>query len=239
MKSNCIKAKFNKGLGLLLCLTILQVRAFAGGSSGNGNGDSAFALQELADKNPTLSPQEILLKAFAESAGRIPKIDWKNNWELGSRIIRENEDYSVFTSDFGGRKGIVIISLAEGAGKLNYPSSGISLMKHTYNNGKLLPSHDKYFISFNNFQNYYFLKKLSSETGLVFAYISYDPKNLLSSIEFRSFDDTTVIFVSYPYYNADTKTLICDNNAMQLESKNKVEVPPETKICSVGYFWTK
>jgi hypothetical protein len=47
-----------------------------GPGSGNGNGDGAFALQKMAQENPDLKPHEVLLKAFNESEGRIPKLKY-------------------------------------------------------------------------------------------------------------------------------------------------------------------
>jgi hypothetical protein len=53
---------------------------------GNGN-DEVFALQRLQEQNPSLSREQILIKAFHESSGRVPPINFdqcKNNVEYAN-----------------------------------------------------------------------------------------------------------------------------------------------------------
>jgi hypothetical protein len=65
-----------KTIKILILLNLGMAAALASATRiGNGN-DEVFALQRLQQDNPTLSPSEILIKAFKESVGRIPRFQY-------------------------------------------------------------------------------------------------------------------------------------------------------------------
>lgn len=68
----------NELRSLLAAIALLGIASFTAHAQtrvGNGNGDGAFALQQLAAQNPGLKPLEVMQKMWEESKGRLVALE--------------------------------------------------------------------------------------------------------------------------------------------------------------------
>lgn len=223
--------------------------ADVGNGSGNGDGDQAFALQKLASLNPGLSPSQVLLKAFKESAGRIPTIVYTGASKTGTieesygnlfaykptnEFIGENHDTGVEIVFRGGKE--LPPESVEGAltfkktlpklGPLLQSPGGIESfyvvgkLKEGYNPGIALNGH-----------------KSTNGRSLVLSPDFSQSSTFLASntawVEMRSYTPNIVVYVVHPI-NSGGKFEAC----LPMSNPNEAyETPRATDICAVGYFW--
>lgn len=87
MKTKMIAIKGVRTLcvGVFMATLINSLTVFAvGGASGNGNGDLAFS--KIKQSDPSLSPFEVLVRAFEESANNPISLNWEtsNTWQFAT-----------------------------------------------------------------------------------------------------------------------------------------------------------
>lgn len=206
-------------LTTLVCLTIAQLGAtcaFAGTGSGNGNGDHAFALSRLAEANPGLSPEQVLLKAFAESEGRIPEV----------KFDQQCRDGKVPTAQCGtflpGETGFTLqLGVDDGdPSKQQIVRSNDYVYRKSSSVGPLFPqlSVPMLLVSNSDSEMIFSRPLLTTRTGLYEVLAT-------GNVEYRQYNSKIVVFVTYPVGEGTHK------GCLQHKSVNG--------ICSVGYFWAE
>jgi hypothetical protein len=206
-------------LAISLCLGTLflgQISA-AGRGSGNGNGDAAFALQRISSQAPGMSQGETLLKAFEESAGRVPQLKFRKclfgvcadliQDRIGSYEVNIVSGKGYSTTD----RGLEVSTLA---------------IRDLTETGPLLG--DKQIGQIR----YYGMSSTSlskSTSGL--AAITADRHKVL---EFRMYSKNILIYASYAS-EPDPKTGL--RYCYDGESSSSFTVSPANGICKVGYVW--
>lgn len=231
-----MKAFYLNTLAVFFITSSLSLPAMSGvgNSSGNGDGDKAFALQKLATANPGLSPAQVLLKAFQESAGRIPTIQYayigRTNdkayakyvgtlFGAKERGIEFNFDNVQESAPTGVSKLLFFNKRVPDMGPLLQPQSGTETfyvsdkLNFAAVNGDVL----------NNGQSLV----LGPKEGASQA----DPQASASYLELRSFNSKTVIFVIHPV-TTETGAHIC-----YPIGRSGYKTSKASDICAVGYFW--
>jgi hypothetical protein len=231
----------------MITLTSIFASANLGPGSGNGNGDGAFALQKIAQENPGLAPHEILLKAFHESEGRIPKIKYVKQ-EMPDCYIGQ-----IVPDNFDPKTSLAKITVIN-LGKDDLSPVSDVYRRHwnmTYSvkvvrsNGPLLANTDFYYLtsqlqfdpkdcmSETELQkSFYPLIGAVSSVGLVYEYSKQ------KRFDMRSFANDMIIYVTYPFYGNKKaipdgpKEYYCDYQAEKMSS-----LQAQHGICSIGYIW--
>jgi hypothetical protein len=190
----------------------------AGKGSGGGNGDAAFALQHMAAANPGLSEEEILIKAFKESEGRIPVLNFtpdNSSAEYERAIFLPSNDSSYVIQL--PLEGVAAHDLKRGSDR--YIPYFFATRK-VINVGPLLGGRNPS-PAWLNFRG---LKQFRSSTGLVFV-DAYDKPN----VEFRQFNPKIVVYVYYPDKDGDCVEVVT--------AAGKGTRRALTPYCAVGYAW--
>lgn len=181
---------------------------------GNGNGDGAFALAELAANNPGLKPQEVLLKAFEESAGR-------------------PIDHNFLPAGISTLSGYKIILY----GADDFVGSDQTITFDKVNVGPLLPNLNQiytYSLSEKNRQN-----EIVTANGM--STINHY-KTKKASVEFRQYSNNVILAVSkFQPFRIDNKdVLLCWSNPGISWATFTVSPSESAKaggVCAISYYW--
>lgn len=230
MKTNMKNPLVKALLATFACLTFGHVTAYAaaGGSSGNGNGDTAFAFQALIDENPGLDDIEILMKAFDESAGRLP--------EIVSGDSAQFLGYLGFKSESEKFSGVIVYKSNKSNEIVVYKMKQRTLITNqTIDKGPLLsPAVKRYTFIFNGVSNTANRAYLS-KSGIVISnsWIATDQK----IIEVRQFSSNILIYAIFATNEgASTKCRYNDDAGMDGAEFDAKDLVPG-QICAIGYSW--
>jgi hypothetical protein len=211
---------------LTLCLAATHQGAnlahAAGKGSGGGNGDAAFALQHMAAANPGLSEEEILIKAFKESEGRIPVLNFTpfNSSEYGY-------ERAIFLPSNEASSSYLIQLPLEGVEARDLKRDSDRYVPYFYatrkviNAGPLLGSRNPSPV----WLDFRARTQFRSSTGLVFG----DANDNSPTVEFRQFNPKIVVYVYYPDKDGDCVGV--------MTAAGKVTRRALTPYCAVGYAW--
>jgi hypothetical protein len=241
-------------------ITILSSgHVLAGGEASGGNGDGVFALQTLQRKNPYLEPYEILLKAFEEARGRVPKqfkyhegncpSELSGNWECAS-LLRSQGEASAhsFVIDLSSRPQRVLendlYSFADLILVRKPGSTGPLLGDRATGKPALLHSKVVWGNSRREYPAYGFLE--NSPTGLK-GYMDPDihagwydkiTDKSQANLEFRQYNKNIVVFVEYPVLIKSEKGHVA-NRCLGSTRGYEGEYTPlkSSRYCAVGYYW--
>jgi hypothetical protein len=167
--------------------------------------------------NPSLSEEEILIKAFKESEGRIPALNFipdNSSAELERAFFLPSNDSSYVIQL--PLEGVAARDLKRGS---DPAVPYFYAVRKVINAGPLLGSRNPSPV----WLNYGDLAQFRSSTGLVFGR-KYDNS---PRVEFRQFNPKIVIYVYYPDKDGD-----CEVNAIDRGIRRAL-----TPYCAVGYAW--
>lgn len=143
----------NESRNLLAAIALLGIASFSANAQtrvGNGNGDGAFAIQQLAAQNPGLTPTEILQKAWDESKGRLVVPEQFIGREAVPVFLPNHIMWEIGRNDFGTLKavGIYLGPSWDGHRESGPPFrwSDVVFWREVTDLGPLLPSRTVYFI---------------------------------------------------------------------------------------------
>lgn len=224
-----MKTLFARTAIAMAVISTLSSLSFArtGPGSGNGDGDRAFALQKVAAANPGLSPRQVLLKAFEESAGRIPTFLFTAAPTSRSGNSTYSDGYiSEMATQLGGEKGVEFNMFDQSAPLPSDLSNVFRFIKRLTDLGPLLTPEQSYdFVAISAS----LAGVVSSCNGSLCLMIGVTPW-----IEFRAFNNKVVLFVTHPF--KDGPRTICQH----ISGSKSTYIGKDFKaddICTVGYFW--
>lgn len=211
----------------MVCLSLLlTVKQFAsaevGPGNGGGNGGNGFLMQEMKAANPGLSAKEIILKAFNDSEGRVPKLHRFENEELFYFSSRHEVDKA---------KGIMISNYKQEADSIRP-----TFLCNNLDLGPLLSKVDPpcALYSFKGKQKFKENKIVKTATGLAVQYKLEQDSSLFNVYEFRKLSETEIVFVRHSMEKSGDKYLCYD---LFSQSQHPRAYESVDGICSVGYIW--
>ncbi len=213
-----------------VCSMVIQAlpnlaHAGEGNSSGGGQGDHAFALQQLAQANPGLKPEQVLFRAFQQSQGRVPAI----------RILGTSggHDSASFLPEF--IVGSFVISVEYPTGR---SSAFFGLARQQAPDaGPLLTMPDGAWTLYaqdgDDFTNGPWPEVTLGPTGLIAkTHPNYETGHNMApevQIEFRQYTADIVIFAVKP---KPGHPQVC-----AVPAYNKIYQANADGLCAIGYFW--
>jgi hypothetical protein len=207
-------------LASALCLLFVQLSpnlAHAGKSSGGGNDDAAFVLQEAMSLMPPGLPMEQrLLKLFEDSATRIPEVrvvGQEQGVEFGELIPAKATKSYVFYFN-SSDSSLQVNSEGDFAAKARF-----DLSRKIQDRGPLDDERGKRFPWKADAGLGSYFRQTPSSTGFVLSSEDF------GSIEFRQYTPELILFVLYP----SPKTRNCINNQQYTQGSRP--------FCGVGYFY--
>lgn len=212
----------------MVCLSLLlTVKQFAsagvssdmGPGNGGGNGGNGFLMQELKAANPGLSAQEIILKAFNDSEGRVPKLQKlaSASGMHGFFKLEKDEDYSkIVYVNFRNYEVDHLLQPIFYCRSVDYgPLLGDKKTNCSIDNAAtvlenlVLREH----LAVNN----------TSKSGLV---LTNEKESRV--IEYRQLSENEIVFVTYPNWGSKQDNCLV----------NGAVYKPTNGICGVGYLWS-
>lgn len=215
----------------MVCLSLLlTVKQFAsaevGPGNGGGNGGNGFLMQELKAANPGLSPAEILLKAFNDSEGRVPKLFRVNNSNVFHfSAVRSTDDL----------QNVKANNLMINIGSQKIHKVAPFLLCSDLDLGPLLSDIEPNCRLNSVYPNYALTK---NKTKITSSGLIVSDKNAgfeRKVYEFRKLSEKEVVFVRYSSSKKNDID-ICDDVRGEIANETYNAV---NGICSVGYIWSK
>jgi hypothetical protein len=213
----------------LLCASQLSL---AKDRIGNGNGDGVFALQKLEQKNPSLTPSEILLKAFHESQGRPVDLSF---WKGLKFDINKDKNDSVRSFNF---YGLFLFNIDESTQFfLKYSMFGNSLQNISVDEGPLLGTKEELAIYLQGNHN---IQIVNSNNRTLLMEEKFKTKAWTAEV--RAYSENIILGVSFVFQELsprmESKRLICKlagvSAPLEGDLLGKYKVGD---ICGIFYLW--
>jgi hypothetical protein len=191
--------------------------------AGNGN-DKALAIQQLAERNPGLSPVEILEKAFQESEGRIPEMNFKpcDQAQQTAELLgsRANKAYMNFPF--------------EADAEFLFAFGSVIITRQCIDAGPLLGSRNfaltADFRAFNTRPQGATQYNNGGPASITPAGLAVSLTENLGDLEVRQYNEKILIYKITP--NRDKWYCYLKNGG------SYVRLTPKDGVCAIGYMWT-
>lgn len=230
-----MKSIFARTALKIAVLSTLSSLSFAaqGPGSGNGDGDRAFALQKVAKANPGLTPQQVLLKAFEESAGRIPSLTYGTPTRPDATQEQAAGYLTSVTSSERHAPGIELYMDDKSATPRDVRGN-LYFVKTTPVLGPMFPNPKDQHTFLARGSRYTVPGDVTTGNGSLVLNVSSGATRYNPWVELRSLDANTIVFITraVKYGNVYSCKPLSIGNVVDMDWR-----PVAGDICTVGYFW--